>query len=198
MVEHLLAACLGWCITDLEALVSGDELPLLDGSSLLYLRAFRQAGRRVLPGSLRPLRLRAPTDVSGPTGTITALPGPRLDATCTIDAPAVPRPQSVSTTVTRSSFCRDIAPARTFGPSRGTTEQVQRSLGLRARLRRWNGLLFPARPRMSSEPCRHKLLDLLGDLCLLGRPLLARVHAFRPGHRLNQELVRAIAQQETP
>lgn len=192
MVEHLLAACAGAGVTDLEIEVSGSELPLLDGSAAPYLSAFRQAGTRPLPGRCEPLVLRSPVVVAGRRGLIAAFPSPRPSISCAIDPPAVPQPQVVEERITPAGFAERIAPARTFGPSPESPAAVRRRLRLPFRLREWNGLKFPARPRLPDEPCRHKLLDIIGDLALLGRPLVARIHAFRPGHRLNQQLVRAI------
>lgn len=192
MVEHLLAACTGLGMTDLAVTLDSDELPLLDGSSLPFLRAIQRAGLADIGIATRPLVLLRPVMVEGPKGFAAAVPARRLHATVLIDPPAVPEPQLFSSPVTPAVFARAIAPARTFGPSPDSPATTRRALGLPFALRRWNGLLFPARPRLPQEPCRHKLLDLLGDLALLGRPLCAEVLAFRPGHRQNLALVRAI------
>lgn len=192
MIEHLLAACAGLGITDLSVALDSDEMPLLDGSSLPFVRAIRRAGLADIGAAIRPPLLSRPVVVEGPKGFAAAVPARRLHVTVLIDRPAVPEPQLFSSSVTPAAFARAIAPSRTFGPSPDSPAVTRRALGLPFALRRWNGLLFPARPRLPQEPCRHKLLDLLGDLALLGRPLCAEVLAFRPGHRQNLALVRAI------
>ena len=192
MIEHLLAACAGLGITDVAVTLDSDELPLLDGSSLPFVRAIRRAGMTDSGVAARPLVLIRPVMVEGPRGFAAAVPAAHVRLTALIDPPAVPEPQVFSSPITPAVFARAIAPARTFGPSPDSPAETRRALGLPFALRRWNGLLFPARPRLPQEPCRHKLLDLLGDLALLGRPLCAEVFAFRPGHRQNLALARAI------
>ncbi len=186
MVEHLLAACAGLGITGLAVLFAGSRLPLLDGSSLPYARALAQAG--LVPMASPSGRLRQPVTVRRGNSFATAIPAQRLRLTVTIGPPAVPANQRCTATITPATFLRRIAPARTFGPPTG----IDHLPALPCRFRLRNGFLFPARQRLPNEPCRHKLLDLLGDLWLLGRPLLADVCAFRPSHALNLALVRAV------
>jgi UDP-3-O-acyl-N-acetylglucosamine deacetylase len=192
MVEHLLAACSGLGLTDLDVRVEGGELPLLDGSSRDYVMAFRRAGV-VRHGRAAPVTVvDRPVAVSGPHGFIVVAPAAQFRVHCLIDLPGTSVVQSVAVRPTRGVFERDLAGARTFGVSPGPLRAVRQRLGLRFGLKRAGGLVFPARERFEFEACRHKMLDLLGDLWLLGRPVRAAVYAFRPGHRLNLEMVRRL------
>jgi UDP-3-O-[3-hydroxymyristoyl] N-acetylglucosamine deacetylase len=187
MVEHLLAATSILGITDLDAAVHGGELPLLDGSSLPYVRALRRAGIVRLAGHITPLTPAAAV-VRDRSGCAAAAPARRFTVTVVVGPPAS-RSWS-SSSLTAPEFAAGAAPARTFGPCRAPGRL---RLPFAVRLRR--GLWFPARQRVPDEPCRHKLLDLLGDLALLGRPLRAQVVALRPSHRLNLALVRILDRQ---
>jgi UDP-3-O-acyl-N-acetylglucosamine deacetylase len=193
MVEHLLAACFGWGVTDLAVEVTGPDMPFVDGSSNAWVRLLDQAGFVDFDVPLVPLRLATTLTVEGPAGFIAVLPARGLRVNCLSDPPGAGRPQFVSIDAAATSFRRELAGARTFGPADGTPAVVQRRLGLGFKLARRNGIVYPARQRLPLEPCRHKILDMIGDLWLLGRPLEAELFAFRPGHTTNQALARAIA-----
>lgn len=193
MVEHLMAACFGWGVTDLAVEVSGPDMPFADGSSNAWVRLLAQAGFVDFDAPLVPLRLATTVMVEGPAGFTAAVPAHSLRVNCLADPPGSGRPQFVSAGVTPASFRRELAAARTFGPADGVPAVVQRRLGLGFRLARRGGMVYPARQRLPLEPCRHKILDMIGDLWLLGRPLEAELFAFRPGHTTNQALARAIA-----
>lgn len=192
LVEHLLAACSGLGVTDLAVSVKGRSLPLLDGSALPWVRALERAGLR-RAGTVSPLRLRRSVNVSEGNSVIVALPADRLAVTClalALDGSA----QTVSWRAGSAAFERELAPARTFGPVRGGARQAAK-LNLRFGLTSRGGMLTPARARLPHEACRHKILDLVGDLALLGRPLYAELFAICPGHRLNLALARALVRQ---
>ncbi|MEO0081370.1 MAG: UDP-3-O-acyl-N-acetylglucosamine deacetylase [candidate division WOR-3 bacterium] len=195
MVEHLLAACYGLGVTDLLVETSGSRLPLLDGSAQPYVTAMMQAGMVRYQVGPRTAHLRRPLLVQSGTRFIAAFPASRLTINCFVQLPRI-GPQYVSFVETAGAFVRDIARARTFGwvdlPS------ARQRLGLRFGLRKVTGrgqhgaFVYPARWRLTCEPCRHKVLDLVGDLALLGRPVGAELFAFRPGHDINLEFVRKL------
>ena len=194
MVEHLLAACAGLGVTDLDIEVEGRFVPFGDGSSLRFVRAIRRAGIRPLPGNVRPVRLRNPVVVQLNGSLAAAVPAEALRLHCAGFLPGSRAEAAVSVRVTPRSFERELASARTFGRASRMSQpcELARKLGLRFRLRSLGGWILPARFRFSDETLRHKVVDLLGDLALLGRPLLADVFAYQPSHRLNHRLVRAI------
>jgi UDP-3-O-[3-hydroxymyristoyl] N-acetylglucosamine deacetylase len=190
MVEHLLAACQGFRVTDLAVTVEGTEMPILDGSSRPYVAAFRRAGLRRTRGRAM-FRLDRPVLVEARLGFIAAVPAGHLHLSCLTAVPEFGE-QYVSLALTRTGFVREIAAARTVAITAEDPEQLQERLRLRFRLCRQGRFVGACRQRMPEEFCRHKLLDLAGDLALLGRRLGAEVFALNPGHRLNLEFVRAL------
>ncbi|HDR00383.1 MAG TPA: hypothetical protein ENN51_08900 [candidate division WOR-3 bacterium] len=189
-VEHLLAACAGLGVTDVEFDCPGGEPPFGDGSSLPFVRALLRAGLRDA-GLRLPMVVREPALVQADGGYAIACPGRGLRVTCVTNFPWV-GPESFEWTPGPGRFERELAGARTVALTRESATDLGRELGLRFALCRRGEFVLPARPRMAGEACRHKLLDLLGDLVLLGRPVAAHLFVFRPGHRLNLELVRRL------
>jgi UDP-3-O-[3-hydroxymyristoyl] N-acetylglucosamine deacetylase len=185
-VEHFLAACTGLGITDLEIKLSAPELPFGDGSSRPFVRSLLRAGPF---NRATPLPLTEPVAVRAETGLIVALPAPGLKIHCLIDYPLTGE-QFFTAQISRQRFIREIAPARTFGPATPEIEPLLRRLPFRVKNK--GGWLFPDRLRFPDEPCRHKILDLLGDLALLGRPLQAEIFAYNPSHRLNLKFLRSL------
>jgi UDP-3-O-acyl-N-acetylglucosamine deacetylase len=91
-----------------------------------------------------------------------------------------------------ASFLRTVARARTLAQTSLSPAALGRKQGMRFRLKRFGRFVCAERWRFPDEPCRHKALDLLGDLALLGRPLDAAVFAHMPGHRLNLTFARKV------
>ncbi len=189
-VEHLMAACAGLGVTDLAVEVKGNELPFGDGSSLLFFRALKQAGIVRLNREVFPVRAGTCTVRVGDSSVRTT-PHRTLVVCCTGRGPGYGL-FDIRLRVTEKSFESDLAGARTFGPLPGSLLRFSRRFRLTYRLRRRAGWAYPATERMPQEPGRHKILDLLGDLWLLGRPLFARISACLPNHRLNLALVREL------
>jgi UDP-3-O-[3-hydroxymyristoyl] N-acetylglucosamine deacetylase len=191
MVEHLLAACYGLGITDLSVDTSGAELPLGDGSAEPYARLLSRAGIvRYRKGPDR-ARLGRPLLVKDDVRFIAAVPARGLTVNCLSRFPEF-GPQFCSFVQAAGSFVTDIAPARTFVQTDVAPSVLRRRHGLRFGLKRVGRFVCAERRRFRDEPCRHKMLDLLGDLALLGRPLEAALFAFMPGHRLNITFVREL------
>ncbi|MCT0249448.1 UDP-3-O-acyl-N-acetylglucosamine deacetylase [Synechococcus sp. CS-205] len=196
-VEHLLAALVGTGLSHLELLVEGEEVPLLDGSALPWVEAIAEAGLQSLGQreSLQPLN--APITLQQGQSFATALPSerPRIGAAIEFPQGAIGR-QLYSLELTPAAFVEQIAPARTFG-FREQIEQLQ-AAGLIRGGDLENALVCDGdhwlNPplRFPEEPVRHKLLDLLGDLALVGLPQ-AQVFAFRGSHGLHTALAAALA-----
>lgn len=188
MVEHLLAALAIAGIDDAAIVVAGGEVPILDGSAAGWPVEARMHG-----GTLAPVALAAPVVVEGFGGWIRAIPAATLVLDVTIDHPDIGAQQVTITDLTT------LTAARTFG--RAADLARLQAAGLAHGADHTNTLALD-RPllgwRHPDEPVRHKALDLLGDLALLGRPLRAHVRAHRSSHRLHHRLVAAILDQTRP
>ena len=196
-VEHLLAALAGTGVTQAEILVTGEEIPLLDGSALPWVEALAEAGLEALPGPSGGLALAAPITVSHGASFATALPyeGLRLGAAIEFAEAAIGR-QLFSLDLSPCQFVAEIAPARTFG-LRSQVDQL-RAAGLIQGGCLENALVCDGDQwlnpplRFAEEPVRHKILDLLGDLALVGLPR-AQVFAYRGSHGLHTSLAAALS-----
>ena len=199
-VEHVLSALAGLGLWDALVLVEGPEVPALDGSALPFVRALAPlAHGRPRPPPLRldrPLRLRLGSSEAE------ARPSDRLYIGCSVsfDHPAIGA-RRACWRGSRRGYAARVAPARTFG----FLEEVGtlRAAGLATGGSLENALVYgPEGPlvpeRLRAEAARHKLLDAIGDLALVGRPLAATVRLLRPGHGLTTELARRIAEQARP
>jgi len=195
-VEHLLAALAGTGITQAEIWLDAQEVPLLDGSALPWVEAIAEAlptdlgPRPPLPGLAEPITLQQGQ------GFVAALPSAELLLSAAIEfpQPAIGK-QLFSIVLTPAAFVEQIAPARTFG----FRDQVE--MLLKAGLIKGGALdnalvcdgenwLNPPL-RFVDEPVRHKLLDLIGDLALVGLPQ-AQVMAYRGSHALHTQLAAAL------
>jgi UDP-3-O-[3-hydroxymyristoyl] N-acetylglucosamine deacetylase len=197
-VEHLLASLFAFGVNSVIVELDADEIPILDGSALPFVRALKRAGIKPLAGNIRALKIRTPFAVEDNGATLIAEPpsaGGELWLAYSIEFlhPAIGR-QSRGLSLTSATFAREIAPARTFGFIKDVETLRGRGLALGASFentvvldseRVMNGPL-----RFPDEFVRHKLLDLAGDLALLGRPILGRFTAHKAGHRLHLQLVR--------
>ncbi len=201
-VEHLGSAIAGLGITDLLISTDAPEIPILDGSALPFVEAILAAGRRELTARLEPITLRAPVEIRDADASLIAEPADSIDYTYELDyGPTSPIPPGTARwTGDPHDYETSIAPARTFSTHREATQM--QSMGLFARFTTRDLLVVGEHGpidnawRFPNEPARHKLLDLIGDLALLGRPLRARVRAHKTGHAHTHALVRAILAQQ--
>ncbi|MCA9287820.1 MAG: UDP-3-O-acyl-N-acetylglucosamine deacetylase [Phycisphaerales bacterium] len=209
--EHVLSALVGVGVTDARIDLDGLEVPLMDASSLVFVEAIRAVGVR----EGEPLRQRVlPHPIEVRDGEAWARATPRESAGCSFrydldyDAMASgsdPDAAASAAWLGRQSalwdgsaarYASEIAPARTFCLRHEA--DAMRSAGLLTHLRESDALVIgPDGPigttqRLEHEPARHKLLDLIGDLALVGDPVRMDVHASRGGHALNHRLARAI------
>lgn len=196
-VEHLLAALSGMGIADAMIEIDGPEVPLLDGSALPWVEAIAQAGRLPQP-TPQPVILTEPIWVRHEDAFVAALPAPELRFTYGIDfdLPAIGN-QWVSWSPQREPFAEAIAPARTFGLAH-QIEHLQ-NLGLikggsldNALVCGPDGWVNPPL-RFSNEPVRHKLLDLVGDLSLVGIFPQAHYLAYKASHQLHTRLAQQLS-----
>ncbi|QKD82889.1 UDP-3-O-acyl-N-acetylglucosamine deacetylase [Thermoleptolyngbya sichuanensis A183] len=196
-VEHLLAALVGMGIDNARIEIDGPEVPLLDGSAQDWARAIAAAGIMPQSASCALVPLPEPVWVRHEDAFVAAIPASELRFSYGIDfdLPAIGN-QWVSWSPSAEPFERAIAPARTFGLAH-QIDQL-RSLGLirggsldNALVCGPDGWLNPPL-RFSNEPVRHKLLDLVGDISLLGWMPLAHLVAYKASHQLHTELARRL------
>lgn len=191
--EHLLSALLGMGIDNVIVELDNLELPILDGSALPYVEAFRAVGLKTQRRRREYLRILKSVEVREGDKFIGVYPGEGYSVSYQIDFPAPIGRQGHIVDLATSAYERAIAPARTFGFRedeqklrdmgliRGATEQ---SVIVLTRQGVQNGPL-----RFSDEFARHKVLDLIGDLALAGHHILGHVVAERAGHAMHTALV---------
>jgi len=199
-IEHLLSAAVGLGLDDMTVEVDGPEVPILDGSSAPWVEEILSAGLVSLGSAARPFAVTKTLSVHGPDGKwIEIRPAKELRVSYSIDFPhpAVGR-QSISLVLSPETYAEHLAPARTFGflaeydylkakgLAQGASAENCIVIGESAVLN--GGLRFP------DEFVRHKALDLIGDLALVGRPVVGHVVAHRAGHALHTALAREIRQ----
>jgi UDP-3-O-[3-hydroxymyristoyl] N-acetylglucosamine deacetylase len=193
-VEHLLSALRGLGIDNAGIEVDGPEIPIMDGSALPFVELIREAGVRTQSRPRRFLTLTRPVWVKQGSKQILALPANEFQATYAID---FPHPaigyQSVATEITEETYVDSIAAARTFCLLKDVEAMQRSGLALGGSLDNAlvvgeNGILNGSL-RFPDEFVRHKVLDLVGDLALLGSPIRAHVITFKGGHRLHAALV---------
>jgi len=200
-VEHCLAALSGLGVDNAVVKVVGGrigELPGVDGSSLPFVEAINQAGVVEQDADRHPLIIKKPIQVSMGDATLAALPGPtdRLEVIYDFEAPAPLGRQIVAFTLGSDDFAKTIAPARTFVFEAEAQALRERGLG-RHLTPRDLLVIAPEGPvdnafRFTDECARHKVLDLIGDLYLIGRPLRGRLVAHKSGHELNHLMAKRL------
>jgi UDP-3-O-[3-hydroxymyristoyl] N-acetylglucosamine deacetylase len=196
--EHLLSVLYSMGIDNAYIDIDNLEVPILDGSGEPFVALIREAGMKTYRRRKRYLRVKRPVSVEGNGKRITILPADRFLLTCDIffNHPCVGH-QTLDMEVTPGRYASEIAPARTFGFEH-ELEQM-RNMGLirgagleNAVCFNTNHVLNPGGLRFPDECCRHKALDLIGDVALIGRPLLGHVIAERAGHAMHVALVAKI------
>jgi UDP-3-O-acyl N-acetylglucosamine deacetylase len=196
-VEHLLSAAMGLGIDNLLVELDGEELPCGDGSAAHFAEALEGAGVVEQAAPRCPITLAAPVWACVGSRMIVAVPASALRVTYVVTADGTPlEPQLADFDEARHVFAAEIAPARTWGLV-GEIDAL-RDRGLARGASPSNVLAlgpdgYMSSPRFPDELARHKILDAIGDLALLGRPVQAHIIAVRAGHGLHISLARAIA-----
>ena len=193
-VEHLLAALYSCGVDNVYADIDALEVPILDGSSQPFIEMLQHAGIRKLRRKRRYLKVLRPLEVVEGDRRIGIYPAGEFRVRCLVDYghPAVGR-QEVEILVNRETFSHLLAPARTFGFTKDF--DGMRAVGLIRGGSMENAIVLNEDGvmngplRFEDEFGRHKTLDLIGDLALVGLPLLARVEAHKAGHALHTQLV---------
>ena len=198
-VEHLMAALYGLGIDNVRVEVDGPELPVMDGSSAPFVYLVRSAGVFQQRARRRVLRIRKPVEVVDGDRSIRIEPARDFRVTYAVDFqhPAIRRQQLELAPLDAERFEREISAARTFGFLREVEALWQAGFARGGSLA--NTVVLDDEQvvnaeglRWSDEFVRHKVLDLCGDLALLGTAVQGHVHVERGGHSLHQKLVEAI------
>lgn len=200
-VEHCMAALSGCGVTNAVVKISGGsigEVPMGDGSSKPFVDALQQAGVIEQAGEVQPLVITRPIQVSLGDATLAALPGPtdRLEIIYDFEAPPPVGRQTIAFVLGADDFAHQLAPARTFVFEEEARELASRGVG--KHLTPKDVLVINEhgpidnKYRFADECARHKVLDLIGDLYLVGRPIRGRLVAHKSGHELNHVLARRL------
>jgi UDP-3-O-[3-hydroxymyristoyl] N-acetylglucosamine deacetylase len=193
--EHLLAALYSCGVDNVYVEIDALELPILDGSALPFIEMLEHAGIRRLRRRRRYLRVLKPLEFSDGDRRIGIYPSNEFHVRCFIDFPhPVIGREEVELAVNRETFSRELAPARTFGLMEDVPRMLEMGLirgGSMENAIVLNGdrILNGGGLRLPDEFVRHKALDLIGDLALVGQPLKALVVAHKAGHALHTQLV---------
>ncbi|MEK6336908.1 MAG: UDP-3-O-acyl-N-acetylglucosamine deacetylase [Acidobacteriota bacterium] len=197
-VEHLLSALRGCGVDNAYIEVDNLEVPIMDGSSEAFADMIESAGLAEQPLARRALQVREKVSIASGNRSITLEPADAYEIDCTIDFPhPLIGVQHRSIILDNGSFARDIASARTFGFIE-EVEALRRANLIRggsldnAIVLTKHGMLNETGLRFTDEFVRHKILDIIGDLALLGMTLLGKVKAERSGHLLHAALMSSL------
>ncbi len=203
-VEHLMSACAGLGIDNLYVDITAEEVPILDGSAASFVFLLQSAGIELQNAPRRFIRVIKPVEVREGQGAaekwarLDPYHGYRLSFEIDFSHPAVDSTgQRVEFDMSVHNYSRDIARARTFGFTKDVEMMRANGLALGGGLD--NAIVMDDYKvlnagglRYDDEFVKHKILDAMGDLYVLGRPLLASYSAFRSGHALNNKLLREL------
>ena len=197
-IEHLMAAFAALGISNAVIEVDGPELPILDGSALQFVQLLDRAGFRRQSAPVRYIEILEPIRVQDGDKSAALLPCDRYEMRFEIDFPTpVIGNQVVDFVVDEDTFRTEIMAARTFGFAHEVEALRRAGLARGGSLENavvidGDQILNPGGLRMEREFVKHKALDAIGDLYVLGGPLLGRYEGYKAGHAVNNMLVRAL------
>jgi len=191
-VEHLLAALVSLGIDNVIVELNSPEVPIMDGSASPFIELIQRAGVRQLGAARRYLKVLRPLSLSRGNKSIALYPSDQFRVTYSIafDHPLLQH-QSMTLEINEETFADEIAPARTFTFLKEVEMLRQQGLALGGSLE--NAIVIGetgvlnGRLRFEDEFVRHKILDVIGDMALLGYPLVGHLVAHRGGHALHTE-----------
>lgn len=191
LVEHVLAAVRGLGIDNLAIELSAPEPPNIDGSALPFVEALKECGICLQEAEISAFVLNGPIKLESKEASLEALPQNGFVVDFMVNFPAIGHQHFVF----EGDFAKEIAPARTFGYIEELDNLRRRGLARGASPESVLGISqkgYMNAPRFPDEPVRHKILDLIGDLALVGMPVLCKVIARKSGHSLNLKLARLL------
>jgi len=203
-IEHLLSACAGLGIDNLIIDINGEEVPILDGSAASFVFLLQSAGIELQAQPKRFMRIVKPVEVREGAGAslkwarLEPYEGYRLTFEIDFDHPAVNQTgQRVSFDMGSGRYKQEIARARTLGFTKDVEMMRARGLALGGSMD--NALVIDDYKvlndgglRYDDEIAKHKILDAIGDMLVIGQPLIAAYSAYRSGHELNNKLLRKV------
>ena len=196
--EHLMAALAALEVDNALIELTGPEVPIVDGSALPFVRLIQAAGLEAQNAGRAVARITRPFSYSEGARHFSVEPADETVLSCDIDFPyGGIGAQSYAAPLSDAVFVREIAHAKTFC-AQDQVDAMQAAgkalggHGGNAMIFGPHSILNPQARRYIDDPARHKLLDLVGDLALLGRPLLGRIAACRPGHAFTNRALRAL------
>ena len=203
-IEHIMSACAGLGIDNLHIDITAEEIPILDGSAASFVYLLQNAGIAVQAAPKQFVRVKKPVEVRENDGKqekwarLVPYHGFKLQFQIDFRHPAVDSTgQTVEFDIGTDNYSRDIARARTFGFTKDV--EMMRSLGLARGGGFDNAIVLDDYKvlnadglRYEDEFAKHKILDAIGDLYILGKPLLAAYSAYRSGHGMNNLLLREL------
>ncbi len=206
-IEHLMSAAAGLGLDNLYVDITAEEVPILDGSAASFVYLLQSAGIAIQAAPKRFIRIKKPVEVREGEGRnlkwarLDPYHGYKLSFEIEFDHPAVTSTgQRVEFDMGSGRYAREIARARTFGFTRDV--EMMRSHGLALGGGLDNAIVMDDVKvlnadglRYQDEFVKHKILDAIGDLYVIGKPLLAAYSAFRSGHAMNNQLLRALLSQ---
>lgn len=197
-VEHLLSAFCGMGVDNAIVEVDAPEIPIMDGSSLPFVNLLKDVGTEIQSEYKKLLVIMKPVSVTDKDGTAMFLPSPEFKITYDIDFehPIIGR-QTYHMTFSDVVYERDICSARTFGFLKDVEYLQAKGLALGGSLK--NAVVLDDKKvinkeglRCTDEFVKHKILDAIGDLSLLGMPIIGHFIAYKSGHRLNNLLLKEL------
>ncbi len=206
-IEHLMSACAGLGIDNLMVDITAEEVPILDGSAASFVYLLQSAGIELQKVPKRFIRVLKPVEVREGEGRqlkwarLEPYHGYKLSFEIEFDHPAVNATgQRVEFDLGQGQYAREIARARTFGFTRDVETMRSHGLALGGGLD--NAIVMDDVKvlnadglRYADEFAKHKILDAMGDLYIVGKPMLAAYSAYRSGHAMNNQLLRALLAQ---
>jgi UDP-3-O-[3-hydroxymyristoyl] N-acetylglucosamine deacetylase len=196
-IEHLMAAFAGLGVDNVLVELDAEEVPAMDGSAAPFVEMLRQVGLRRQMAPRTYLKVKERLVVEADRRSIQIVPSERLQVIYTMrfDHPMLGE-QSVAFDLTRETFVREIASSRTYGFMKDVEELRRRNLARGGSFENavviGEGGVLNGDLRFRDELVRHKVLDLVGDLYLLGKPVVGTVIAHSAGHLLHTKLVQEI------
>ncbi|MEP1932828.1 MAG: UDP-3-O-acyl-N-acetylglucosamine deacetylase [Roseibium sp.] len=194
-VEHLMAALFGMGVDNVIVEVDGPEMPIMDGSSAVFVAAIEQAGLKKLDRGRRYLKIKKTVrvDNGGAWCELEPYSGTKFDITIDFDTPLIGR-QQYSSDMTPDVFRDELCRARTFGYVKDVEQLWKMGFALGSSLENSvaiseDKVLNPEGTRWPDEFARHKALDAVGDLALAGLPIMGLYRSFKGGHKMNHSIL---------
>lgn len=201
-IEHLLGAINGYGIDNIRIVLDANEVPVMDGSAISFCMMLDEAGVRELDGDKKVLVIKKDVEIKEGDKYVKVSPSknPKFNYTIKFENPVIGK-QSYTFEFSKQNFINEIARARTFGFLKDVQKLNAMGLALGGSLDNAvviddTHILNPEGLRFEDEFVRHKILDAIGDISLLGAPMVGDYEAYAGSHDLNHKLTKAILADE--